>query len=240
MSKILVIDDEKATLSMFKMLLSVYGHEVLTAENGEVGIELFAAEKPDLVMTDIKMPGMDGLQVLGKIKAMSPDAEVIVITGHGDMELAIKALNLDATDFLNKPVKREDLEKALQLSAERKAFVTDKQDEVQIDIEGDIAVINVMGSLTSKSDVSLNNVFDKAFSSGCHDLILVFQEKSSINGGGMDTLVESIEKARDHKCKVHIAGLSDNFQSVFESMGISSMASMSETEDEARSKVQAS
>ena len=68
------------------------------------------------------MPGMDGLQVLGKIKAVSPEAEVIVITGHGDMELAIKALNLDATDFLNKPVKREDLEKSTEAFGRKTGF----------------------------------------------------------------------------------------------------------------------
>ncbi len=237
MSKILVIDDEKATLSMFKMLLSVYGHEVLTAENGEVGIELFAAEKPDLVMTDIKMPGMDGLQVLGKIKAVSPEAEVIVITGHGDMELAIKALNLDATDFLNKPVKREDLEKALKLSEERRAFVLSKKDEVKLAFEGGVAVISVMGSLTSKSDGFINDIFADAINSDCRKILMIFQEKSSINGGGMDSLIKGIEKAYSHNCKLYIAGLSDNFQSVFRSMGISSMASMYETEADARADI---
>ncbi|WP_291326691.1 response regulator [Desulfovibrio sp. UCD-KL4C] len=237
MSKILVIDDEKATLSMFKMLLSVYGHEVLIAENGEVGIELFAAENPDLVMTDIKMSGMDGLQVLGKIKAMSPEAEVIVITGHGDMELAIKALNLDATDFLNKPVKREDLEKALKLSEERRAFVLSKRDEVKLTFEGDVTVISVMGSLTSKSDGLINDIFAEAINSDCKEILMIFQEKSSINGGGMDSLIKGIEKAYSHNCKLYIAGLSDNFQSVFHSMGISTMASMYETEADARADI---
>ncbi|MBI9110911.1 response regulator [Maridesulfovibrio ferrireducens] len=237
MSKILVIDDEKATLNMFKMLLSVYGHEVLTAENGEIGIELFDTEKPDLVMTDIKMPGVDGLQVLGRIKAMSPEAEVIVITGHGDMELAIKALNLDATDFLNKPVKREDLEKALQLSAERRKFVSGKRDDVQFTLEDKIAVINVIGSLTSKSDGSIHDVFDEALSSGRKDILMIFQEKTSINGGGMDSLIKGVEKVRSRGCNLYIAGLSDNFHAVFDSMGISSMASMYDTEAEARANI---
>lgn len=237
MSKILVIDDEKATLSMFKMLLSVYGHEVLTAENGEAGIEIFAAEKPDLVMTDIKMPGIDGLQVLGKIKAMSPEAEVIVITGHGDLEIAIKALNLDATDFLNKPVKREDLEKALKLSEERLAFVLSKRDEVKLSFEDDVAVVSVMGSLTSKSDGFIKDIFAEALNREYKNILMIFQEKSSINGGGLDSLIKGIEKAKLNNCKLYIAGLSENFQSVFRSMGISSMASMYETEDEARADI---
>ena len=64
MRKILVIDDEKPTLSMFRLLLGAYGYEVLIAENGRAGIEIFKREHPALVFTDIKMPGLDGLEVL--------------------------------------------------------------------------------------------------------------------------------------------------------------------------------
>ncbi len=112
-------------------------------------------------MTDIKMPGMDGLQVLGKIKSISPDSEVIVITGHGDMDLAIKALNLDATDFLNKPVKREELEKALQLSADRIEFARSRQKDIVLTLEDDLAVINVSGNLTSKSEGLLQDILTR-------------------------------------------------------------------------------
>ncbi len=220
---------------MFKMLLSAYGHEVLTAENGESGIEIFDAEQPELVMTDIKMPGMDGLEVLSKIKAISPDSEVIVITGHGDMELAIKALNLDATDFLNKPVKREDLEKALQLSADRRDFARKKQDDVTLSLEENLAVINVSGNLSSKSEGLLIDVFDEAMATAKSYFLLTFQEKASINGAAMDTLYKVVEKARTKGCNVYISGLSENFRAVLGSMGFSQMASIHETESEARS-----
>jgi len=104
--KILVIDDEKATLKMFRLFLDVYGFDIFTAESGEEGLDVFDKEKPDIVLTDIKMPGMDGIEVLQQIKKRSPATEVIVITGHGDMDLAIQALNLDAADFINKPIQR--------------------------------------------------------------------------------------------------------------------------------------
>ncbi|WP_320009185.1 response regulator [Maridesulfovibrio sp.] len=237
MSKILVIDDEKATLNMFKMLLTAYGHEVLTAENGEAGVRIFDTEQPDLVMTDIKMPGMDGLQVLGRIKSISPDSEVIVITGHGDMELAIKALNLDATDFLNKPVKREDLEKALKLSQDRIEFARSRQKDIRLTLEDDLAVINVTGNLTSKSEGLLLDVFDEALSTAKGTFLLIFQEKSSINGAAMDSLLKLVEKARTRGCGVHIAGLSENFRSVLHSMGITQMASVYETEADARASL---
>jgi DNA-binding NtrC family response regulator len=90
MHKILVVDDEKSTLGMFHLFLSAYGYTVLTAENGTEGLQLFEKEKPPIVITDIKMPGVDGIELLRRIKEMDEMTEVIMITGHGDMELAVK------------------------------------------------------------------------------------------------------------------------------------------------------
>ena len=118
MRKVLIIDDEKPTLAMFRLFLEAYGFEVLTAENGEEGIRAFETEKPGIVFTDIKMPGMDGFEVLKRIKILSPDAVVIVVTGHGDKELAGKALDLKATDFIHKPVQKEALDAALTRAEE--------------------------------------------------------------------------------------------------------------------------
>jgi len=114
MGKILVIDDEKPTLSMFRLFLDAYGYTVYTAENGTEGLAIFQKEKPEIVLTDIKMPGIDGLAVLQQIKEIDPTAAVIVITGHGDTALAEQAVALDAVDFINKPIKKEALEAALE------------------------------------------------------------------------------------------------------------------------------
>lgn len=114
MEKILVIDDEKATLSMFRLFLDAYGYDVYTAENGKEGIEIFRKEKPVIVLTDIKMPGIDGLAVLQQVKEIAPQTEVIVITGHGDTALAEQAIALDAVDFISKPIKKEALDAALE------------------------------------------------------------------------------------------------------------------------------
>lgn len=119
MEKILVIDDEKPTLSMFRLFLGAYGYQVFTAENGPEGIDVFKKERPSIVLTDIKMPGMDGLSVLKQIKKIDPKTEVIVITGHGDMELAKQALNSDAVGFINKPIKKEALDQALNEALEK-------------------------------------------------------------------------------------------------------------------------
>ncbi len=117
--KLLVIDDEPSTLKMLRRLLGVYGYFVLTAGSGEEGLEIFRDERPPLVITDIRMPGMDGIEVLRHLREISPEVEMIVITGHGDMELAVRSLRNSASDFINKPIRREALEIALQ-RAERK------------------------------------------------------------------------------------------------------------------------
>ena len=101
-----MIDDEKATLAMLRLLLSAYGYTVLTAENGPAGLEVCKKERPPIVLSDIKMPGMDGIQVLQKIKEENGVTEVIMVTGQGDIELAIQSLKFDAADFITKPIRR--------------------------------------------------------------------------------------------------------------------------------------
>ncbi len=110
MTKILIIDDEKPTLQMLKLYLEVCGYEVLTADNESDGMAVFGSQRPPIVLTDIKMPGKDGFAVLRQIKAMAPETRVIVITGHGDRDLASQAFDLDACAFFNKPLDTEALE----------------------------------------------------------------------------------------------------------------------------------
>ena len=114
MTQILIIDDEKPTLQMLKLYLEVCGHEVLTAENEADGMTTFQARRPPIVLTDIKMPGKDGFAVLRRIKSLAPETRVIVITGHGDKDLARQAFDLDASAFFNKPLDTDALEQEIQ------------------------------------------------------------------------------------------------------------------------------
>jgi signal transduction histidine kinase len=119
MSKVLLIDDEEPTRKILGLYLRSKDYEVSTAADGQKGVELFKQVRPAIVLTDIKMPGMDGIEVLKKIKQISPETEVIVITGHGDVDLAVKALQLDASDFISKPIGNEALSVALKRAEER-------------------------------------------------------------------------------------------------------------------------
>jgi PAS domain S-box-containing protein len=134
MRKLLVIDDEASTRDLLKLSLESDGYTVFTAEDGPTGLEIFARENPSLVLTDIKMPGMDGIEVLRRVKERSPEVEVIVITGHGEMNLAIQALQLEASDFVNKPISDESLAVALR-RAEEKIWLRDKLREYTEDLE---------------------------------------------------------------------------------------------------------
>ncbi|MBN1843757.1 MAG: response regulator [Deltaproteobacteria bacterium] len=119
MSKLLLIDDEESIRKVLGLYLRSKGYEVITAADGPKGIDLFLQERPPIVLTDMKMPGMDGIEVLRRIKEASPETEVIVITGHGDMDLAIQSLKLNASDFVTKPVGDEVISVALRRAQER-------------------------------------------------------------------------------------------------------------------------
>ncbi len=118
-NRVLLVDDEAGIRRVLGIVLADSGYEVTTAENGEAALRLFRDLKPPIVLTDIKMPDMDGIELLQHIKAESPDTEVIMFTGHGDMDLAIKSLKYDATDFVTKPINDEVLEIALKRAQER-------------------------------------------------------------------------------------------------------------------------
>jgi signal transduction histidine kinase len=117
--KTLLVDDEPGILKVLGISLADRGYEVFTASSGEEALDIFRTRKPEIVLTDIKMPGMNGIQLLRSMKAERSDTEVIMITGHGDMELAIQSLKHDASDFITKPIHDEVLDIALKRACEK-------------------------------------------------------------------------------------------------------------------------
>jgi two-component system NtrC family sensor kinase len=117
--KVLIIDDEEGIRRVMSITLGDAGYQVITAEDGEKGIQLCKEDSPQIIITDIRMPGMDGTEVLERIKEADSDREVIVVTAFGEMELAVRALQLDASDFITKPINDEALFVALERAKER-------------------------------------------------------------------------------------------------------------------------
>jgi two-component system nitrogen regulation response regulator NtrX len=106
--RILVIDDESAIRDSLKMTLEYEGYEFLAAATGQEGLALVEREGPDLVLLDIKMPGMDGMEVLTRLKAMNDTLPVVMISGHGTTSTAVEAIKRGAVDFLDKPFESTD------------------------------------------------------------------------------------------------------------------------------------
>ena len=117
--EVLLVDDEAGIRKVLCICLEDSGYRVYTAADAIRALEIFKTYVPPVVMTDIKMPGMDGIDLLRALKAENPDVEVIMITGHGDINLAIKSLKFEATDFITKPIHDDVLEIAMQRAWER-------------------------------------------------------------------------------------------------------------------------
>jgi PAS domain S-box-containing protein len=116
---ILLIDDEEDIRDVMSVTLEDAGYRVTTAPDGRTGLERCEAVQPQILITDIRMPGMDGLQVLEAVKDRFPEIEVIVATAYGEMDLAIRALQLDASDFITKPINDTALQLALNRARDR-------------------------------------------------------------------------------------------------------------------------
>jgi signal transduction histidine kinase len=119
---ILLVDDEAGIRKVLGIYLDDAGYRVHQAASGQEALAIFSQFQPRIVLTDIKMPGMDGIELLQQLKHLNPDTEIIMITGHGDIDLAIRSLKYEATDFITKPIHPEALEISLKRARERIAL----------------------------------------------------------------------------------------------------------------------
>src|SRR3972149_1489604 len=117
--RILVVDDQAGPRESLRILLKDR-FQVLTAANGEDGLRLAAAERPDLVFMDIRMPELNGVEALQRLKAFDPTIEVVMITAYASLETVKNALRYGALDYLVKPFSRRDVEEAVQRALARR------------------------------------------------------------------------------------------------------------------------
>ncbi len=137
-NKILIVDDEEIIVRLLSMSLRSDGYDTVTAGNGEEALKVLEAESPDIVVTDIKMPVMDGLELLKRIKEIDAEKEVIIVTGHGDIDSTITALQYGASDFINKPVRDEALAIALD-RAKAKIHIREQLEGYTKNLEAKVA-----------------------------------------------------------------------------------------------------
>lgn len=119
---ILLVDDEQGIRTVMGLSLRDAGYNVITVASGEEALQLFAERPIPIVITDIRMPGMNGLDLLKHIKILAPETEVILISGHADLEMAIQGLKLEASDFITKPIDDDLLHISLKRALERIAM----------------------------------------------------------------------------------------------------------------------
>lgn len=124
---ILIVDDDASQRRLIEFWLKEDGYDVVTAPDGNTGLREFTDRSPALVITDIRMPGLSGLDLLGRIKAINPDTPVILITAFGTVEDAVGAMRLGAADYILKPVNSEELKVNVQRALERQRLVDENR-----------------------------------------------------------------------------------------------------------------
>ncbi|NCB55277.1 MAG: response regulator transcription factor [Epsilonproteobacteria bacterium] len=117
-SSILLAEDEENLRNSFKKVLLLYVKEVFTAANGEEAFELYQNHRPDIVITDVKMPKLNGLELIKKIRKENQETPIIVTSAYTDKDLLLESIKLSLVDYLVKPIKEKDLIALLEISAD--------------------------------------------------------------------------------------------------------------------------
>ena len=124
---ILVVDDEESNLKVLERMLQKAGYRVLLASSGPEALDILRAEQPELVLTDLRMPGMDGLELLRASRTVAPSTEVILMTAFGTVEIAVEAMREGAYDFVTKPLNRHDVLKSLSKAREKAQLLAENR-----------------------------------------------------------------------------------------------------------------
>ena len=126
--KILVIDDDELSRKLIQRIFELQDFEVLEAPNGKVGLERADAERPDAVILDLRLPGLDGLSVLVQLRKAQPTLPVVLLTGHADVKTAVRATQLGAFDYLTKPIDTDEVVLVIERALEARALHEEVED----------------------------------------------------------------------------------------------------------------
>lgn len=195
--KVVLIDDEVDILDVVSINLLDAGYEVATASNGEEGLDLCRSFSPQIVITDIRMPRLDGLEVLATIKRQTPEIEVIVATAFAEMDYAVRALQLDASDFVTKPVGDEALHLALKRAKERytsRKWMADYTDFLE---KQNAETSDELARAISYRKNLINNSLDGILGCDAQDMVVTFNRSlETMLGWGQDEVVGKMSLSR--------------------------------------------
>jgi DNA-binding NtrC family response regulator len=232
MKSILLIDDERPTLEMFSLLLQAMGYETRIADNAAEGLELFKQERPSVVFTDVKMPGMNGLELLSRMKEIDPDAEIVVVTGHGDLELALESLDRGAADFIDKPLREEALKQALDRANARLRSRTCAPEQPLLVELPEVTRIDVSARLCASSEPAFETASARAVERGAPVLVRL-DTGASLSAAGVALLTQLLAQCREARIPTSVAVSSASQRRILEAAGVSKAAPLFAAESEA-------
>ncbi|MFH1112968.1 MAG: sigma-54 dependent transcriptional regulator [Pseudomonadota bacterium] len=148
----MIIDDEKSIRRSLEMFLQKKGYAVLTAEDGEKGLSVLEDERPEILILDIRLPGMDGLDVLRAVRARQPSVGVIMITAYHDMDTTIQAMKLGAYEYIHKPIDVDELEIVIEKVAGN-IKLSGRLDDLITEISRDYKVHNIVGQTPAMQEI---------------------------------------------------------------------------------------
>ena len=200
--RVLTIDDEPAMTEWLQILLEHAGFEVRTALLGARGEEIFKSWRPDAVVTDMMLPDIDGIELVRRFRQLDPEAEVIVVTGRGDIPRSVEAVKAGAFDFLEKPVDADRLLDKLEKAIRRKSLM-DENEQLKAKLQDRYRFQNVIG----KSE-KMQELFDLVECVAASDANILIQGE---NGTGKELIANAIHynslRARKPFIKVNCAAL---------------------------------
>ncbi|MGN0739433.1 MAG: sigma-54-dependent transcriptional regulator [Treponema sp.] len=201
---LLIIDDEKYIREGLAANFEMYGYNVRLAENGKQGLEFLAKGDIDLVITDLRMPGISGEEVLRKVTTETPGIPVIVLTGHGSIDSAVDAMRNGAYDFLTKPLNLDQLSLIVKRALEaRELSLQHKQ--LKNEVEKEHALDNIIGK-----SAEMQKVFEMIKKVSASKASVLITGESGVGKEVVADAIHNLSPRKNHQCiKVHCAALSE-------------------------------
>ena len=202
---ILVIDDEKNIREGLSMALEDEGYEVITAEDGKKGLEKALYDSVDLIITDLRMPIISGEEILKKVVTELPSIPVIVLTGHGTVELAVEAMRIGAYDFLTKPLDLDRLFRLVKRALENRTLVLQKK-ELEEKLEKNTSLESIIGN-----SPAIRKVFDEIKKVAPTKATVLITGESGVGKELVANAIHNFSQRRDKPfIKVHCAALAES------------------------------